>query len=123
MKADKYESTQRMHAQLKLPRLDDRRNYHLSVLSHKNIHTEGKTGLSIYFKKVNPEQRRNTRHANEMNMVVPRINSVNGRKVIEYRGPSTWNRMEANLKLINKLTSFKSGLLKRITPEFDNHPM
>ena len=61
-------------------------------------------------------------HANEMNMVVPRINTVNGRKAIEYRGPSTWNRMEGNLKLIDKLTCFKSELLKRITPEFDNHP-
>ncbi len=55
-------------------------------------------------------------------MVVPHMNSVNGRKAIEYRGPVTWNKMEASCKLINKLVSFKSTLLKRITPELDNHP-
>ena len=55
-------------------------------------------------------------------MVIPRINNVNGRKAVEYKGPATWNMTEASYELINKLASFKSMLLKRITPELDNHP-
>ena len=93
----------------------------MSVLAHKNIYIEAKTGLSKYFTKIDTIQCRNTRHANEMNLVIPRINSVNGRKAIEYRGPVTWNRMEATYKLINELSTFKTELLKRITPELANH--
>ena len=122
LKADKWESVSHMHSQLKLPKLDDRRNYHLAVLAHKNRYIEEKTGRSKYFVKINPNQQRNTRHANEMNLIILRINSDNRCRAIEFRGPMTWNKVEASLKLINKLTSFKLELLKRITSEFDNHP-
>ena len=63
-----------------------------------------------------------TRHANEMNMKIPRINSQTGRKAIEYRGPYFWNTLDTDLKLNDNLNSFKNNLFKRAYEELDNHP-
>ena len=122
LKADKRESTARMHKTLNFLKLDKRRNIHLASLCHKNIYTEGGNPLSKLFNKIMDGNRCTTRHANKMNMKIPRINSQTGRKSIEYRGPHFWNLLEPDLKLNDNLNSLKKNLFKRAYDELDNHP-
>ncbi len=122
LKADRRESTVAMHKTLKFLKLDKHRDTHLANLCHKNIYVEGSKPLSKYFIRVLEGNRRITRHANEMNMIVPRINSHTGRKAISYRGPYTWNFLDSDSKLNENFNSFKSAVLKWAFEELDNHP-
>ena len=122
LKADKRKSIDTMHKTLNILRLEDRTDYHMSNLSHKNIYITSETALSKVFEKVDMGNWRATRHVNVMNMVVPRVDSVVGWKAIVFRGPCHWNNLDTDLKHTDKLMSFEALLLKRACVEVDNHP-
>ena len=113
---------QDMHNELKLIPLEDRRALHLSQLCHKGIYEEPRHSLSKFFKRISETNRRPTRTRNQMNMQLPKLKSSKARLGFAYRGPSHWNHIENEHKLINNYNSFKTAIYKRFKDQWDNHP-
>ena len=112
-----------MHRDLRLLKLEDRRNLHLGLLCHKNVYPEGEQGLEKYFVKANNIGVSRVTRTNTMaNVKIPKINSTSGRKAIAYRGPTHWNDLPINHKMEPKFNSFKGMLCKRAYATIDNHP-
>ena len=116
----KLDSTHKMHEDLKLSKLSDRRDMHLSQLTHKNVHDEGCLSRLIHRTAVGRGHR--TRRCNEFNLTVPRTKTMKGRCAYSYRGPVNWNRLKVDLKAIIKYETFKRSIAKEVFPPFDNHP-
>ena len=81
----KRNSTDKMHRDLKLLKLKDRRQMHLQHINHKNIHETG--SLSKLLVRKNGERVQRTRHANELTLFEPRMKTNKGRCAYSYRGP------------------------------------
>ncbi len=96
--ADKYASISEMHSELGLMKLDCKRNVHLGNLCHKTVHSEHSTWLSKFFKNIRQLGNRVSHRTNERNVVVLRIRSNCGRRLISYRGPTFWNSVPNDLK-------------------------
>ena len=121
LKAGPRDHINEMHREIKLDLLVDRRTYHLSAECHKNIHIEEHAPLKRLFvlNALNPNRR--TRRICKYDVIVPRVHNSVGQKAISYIGPTTWNRLPADLKEIVKLKKFKNEL-KRRTNTLANHP-
>ena len=121
LKCGNREHITNIHEELKLEYLNNRRDKHLAIECHKNIHGKVYNPLKKIFKlKANTNNRR-TRRGCQFDVEIPRVNSNIGRKAISFTGPQTWNRLKRELKEISNFNSFKSKL-KKIEAIFDNHP-
>ncbi len=76
-----------MHNRLKLDLLSDRRDKHLVVECHKNIHLEHEQPLSRYFKLKKNTVNRRTRRGCNYDVEMPKVISNIGRKAFSYMGP------------------------------------
>ena len=109
-----------MHSELRLLKLQDRRNIHLQFVNHKNIHSRG--CLSQYLHRRVGLGVHRTKHMNEFTHFVPRLKTNKGRYAYSYRGPCSWNKVDEELKRIESFDLFKSRLMRKVSPMFDNHP-
>ena len=114
------DSTDQMHTELGLIRSPDRREMHLSRLTHKNVHTSG--SLSKFSHRVATGRIDRTRRCNEFNLIVPRVKTMKGSCAYSFRRPDKWNELKVDLKAITKYETFKSTIMKRTFPPFINHP-
>ena len=111
-----------MHAELGLMPLNERRDIHLSQLCHKNIYLNSVQSLHKFFKPARIVGGRRTRAVDNATMYVPNLKTDKGRQAFEYRGPSHWNKLNEDLRKIEKYATFQRELLKRSSLELDNHP-
>ena len=116
----KRDSTDKMHKDLKLLRLKDRRQMHLQHINHKNIHVKG--SLSRLLRRRQGDCVQRTGHANELTLFEPRMKTNKSRCAYSYRGPYSWNRLEADIEEIESFNAFKSMLSKKLSQIYDNHP-
>ena len=110
-----------MHRELKLDLLKNRRSKHLFAECHKNIHTDKVLPLKRFFVFNRNCANRRTRRVCKYDVLVPRLQTSSGQRAFSFVGPSTWNRLSADLKEIVKHKSFKNKL-KKIDNIWDNHP-
>ena len=115
------ENVARLHQELKIPLLKDRKDVHLKCICHKNVHGETQTGLNSMFNRVDLGNRQ-MRQVTNPNMIVAQINSVKGRMVISYRGPAAWNTLSAGLKTEESYNTFKNAIYAKMMEVWDNHP-
>ena len=120
LRAHRRTSTDDMHSNLRLMRLEPRREFHLQCICHTNIYFEDYACLSKFFEPVGLN-RRTTRSSNNKNMKVPNIRSTKGRMAFRYKGPVTWNKLSNTEKAIEKYTTFKSVVRRKLLPTFDDH--
>ena len=92
------------------------------VICHKVMTSEGKSSLSRFFIPLNVGGRRVTRRSTGKDMRVPKMNTNKGRCSIQFRGPNHWNKLNPNLKEIEKFRSFKTEYSKMLKSNFENHP-
>ena len=90
-------------------------------MSHKHIYYDEYACLSKFFEPVGLN-RRTTRAANNKDMKVPNIRSTKGRMAFRYKGPVAWNKLSNSEKSIEKYTSFKQTVQRKLLPTFDDHP-
>ncbi len=91
------------------------------VECHKNVFPEGPAPLKKMFIPIVNHAVQRTRRCMGNNVVVPRVKTNQGRKAFSYVGPVTWNGLEGNLKLVDKMEPFKREL-KKLFSMFDDHP-
>ncbi len=119
LKVPKDTSVDNMHKELALPTLPQRRQYHMATECYKSVTTPN-SGLNFMFNRVG-SNRRTTRLVTNLGMIIPRLNSNQGRKAFRYRGPMCWNDLEQNLKTSESLAIFKSSMMKKLMRDV-NHP-
>ena len=110
-----------MHEELKLDYLSHRREKHLAIECHKNIHGKLYNPLKKFFKLKANNINHRTRRGCQFDVEIPRVNSNIGRKAISFTGPNTWNRLKRELKETTNINSFKNKP-KKTDVIFDNHP-
>ena len=110
-----------MHNDLKLDKLETRRTFHLGNLCFKNVHCTNNTGIQDLFIKQEARGQLITRNAT-CNVIVPLIRTTVGHKSIAYRGPSFWNKLDRDIKIINKYATFTREWRKICCTNFENHP-
>ena len=121
LRARRLTSTDEMHKNLNLMRLEPRREFHLQCICHTNIYHDEYACLSRYFEPVGLN-RRTTRAANNKDMKIPNIKSTKGRMAFRYKGPVAWNKLSNSEKSIGKYTTFMSVLQRKLLPTYDDHP-
>ena len=109
-----------MHKELNIMTLKERRDYHLSVECHKNIHNEF-AALKMFFTPIAATNVRSTRGTEANKMCVPNLVTQTGRKAFSYRGPNHWNKLDSKLTKLMTLNPFKNALLKDVLRDV-NHP-
>ena len=119
--AYKYEHIDEMHQELKLEKLKIRRKFHLGNLCHKNVHCIANTGIQDLFIKRDMGNHTTTRTA-ACNVVVPLVRTATGCKAICYRGPSFWNGLSKDFKIIDKYPAFVREWRKVCCTNFEKHP-
>ncbi len=62
-----------------------------------------------------------TRQTETLGLVVPDIRSKLGRHAFYYHGAKCWMELDPELRQIEKLSGFKSEMMKRISRDI-NHP-
>ena len=87
--------------------IDRRKDYFLSTLMYKCIHSEAPTWLMNNILMASENHNVITRHATELNVVVPKPNVEIFRKSFHYQGASVWNSLPVNIKYATTLNSFK----------------
>ncbi len=121
--AGRYTSVKDMHCSLKLEMLNDRRNVHMALECHKNIYFEGQASLAhFYIPVMEVHGGIRTRHADSKFMTVPRTRTATGAKAYSVRGPSFWNSLLKDLRIIESYTSFRSSISSCAKVMFENHP-
>ena len=108
-----------MHRELAIPTLEQRCQLHLATECYESA-TTPESGLKYIFNEIGIN-RRSTRLAANMGMVVPRLNTTQGRKACRYRGPNCWNGLDQDLKTCESLAVFKSNMLRKLMSNV-NHP-
>ncbi len=121
LRAHRLTSTDEMHKELQLMRLEPRREFHLQCICHTNIYYDEYACLSKFFEPVGLNHR-TTRASSNKDMKVPNIRSTKGRMAIRYKGPVAWNKLGNVEKSIEKYTTFKPSVLRKLLPTFDDHP-
>ena len=104
------------HSALKILKLKDRKDLHLSMDCHKSIYKRN-SSLLKYFK---PKVTRVTREG-DTRTGMPDIKTTMGRTAFSYRGPEHWDKFPQNLKTTTSRDSFKSEYLKTLFRD-ENHP-
>ena len=122
LRRNKRASITDMHRELKLMKLQDRRDLHLSENCHKNIYSDIPPSLGSYFVQIPPRNYRETRQRNRMYMVVPRAKSTCGQKAFSIRGPKHSNSLSNDVRLVEKFKTFQRELRAKKDLVFDNHP-
>ena len=117
--ADKDTSVKQMHQQLELPTLHQRRMYHQAVDCFNNVNNE-EAGLNKYY-KTNDTRERTTRSTGTKYMGVPNLRTCVGRKAYSYRGPTFWNNLGADSRLMTDKEQFKRHINKVLCRDV-NHP-
>ena len=84
-------STEEMHKDLPLLRLDARRFIHMGMEFHKSVHGNGDYSLSHFFVPLINVRARQTRASTAKRLHVPRFKTNVGSKAIRVRGPVFWN--------------------------------
>ena len=120
LKVPKETGITTMHDELKLMQLSERREYHLLVECHNNVHNE-EASLNYMFVKTGDVCTRVTRNTESHAMVVLDIRSVIGRKAFSFRGLARWNSLDRELRQISSKNGFKNRLLKEFLRDV-NHP-
>ena len=119
LKVPKDTHVEDMHQTLGLPTLAQRREAQIVNECYKSVTTPD-SGLHYMFSLIG-NNRRSTRLANNMGMIIPRLNTSQGRKAFRYRGPTCWNGIEQGLKTSESLAIFKSNMMKKLMRDV-NHP-
>ena len=112
-----------MHRSLKIQLLHDGRNVHMALECHRNIYFEGQGSLAHFYVpiiKVHGNIR--TRQTETKCMVVPRTRTAVGGKAYSVRGPSFWNNITKDLRLLESFSAFKSTIYSSEEAMFENHP-
>ena len=122
LKANNRDNVRTMHEQLGLLDLATRREMHLSFTCHKVVYSEGCSSLNTFFVPLSVGGRRDTMRSNGKNMKVPNMRTCKGRNSFSYRGPNYWNDISNDLKMIEKISTFKEGYSKELAGKFENHP-
>ena len=120
--AESRTSTEWMHNELGLLKLNDRRMLHLCFQLHKNIYVDNSSSLSKFFVPIVKVTNRNTRAAHGKCMRVVNLRSDMGRKAFTYMGPVNWNRLPLELWVIEKFDEFKKAISTQVHNLFGDHP-
>ena len=120
--ADKDTRIADMHRDLKLEMLYTRRKVHLSNFNHRNVYPEIETTISNMYIPLSSLNVRETRQGSTMCMKVPLVKTCMGQKAISYIGPSSWNQLPVEARLIAKFDTFKNHLKRICMNLFENHP-
>ncbi len=121
LRAHERTSTDEMHKTLNLMHLEPRREFYLQCVCHTNIYYDEYACLAKHFEPVGLN-RRTTRSVNNGNMKVPHIKSVKGCMAIRYKGPVSWNKLDNQLKSIEKYKTIKTAVQNKLLPTYDDHP-
>ncbi len=121
VRAHRLTSTEDMHRDLRLMILEPRREFHLQCICHMNIYYDDYACLSKFFEPVGLN-RRTTRASNNKDMKVLNILSTKRRMALRYIGPVSWNKLANSEKMIEKYSTFKSAVQKKLLLTFDDHP-
>ncbi len=109
-----------MHAVLDLPKLHDRRDFHLKIECYKNA-SNPLASLNNMFTLEASIRSRVTRDTDALSMHAPDIRSNVGCKSFSYRGPFPWNHINELLRQSESLQVFKTHLTKDMCRDV-NHP-
>ena len=110
----------RLHSELELPPLKQRRQIHMAMKCHDNIFND-EAGLHKMFITIDEHRAWPTRSENQNLMTVANIRMVNGRKAFSYRGPYFWNTLDNEVRKIEAKNSYKTHITKLICQDV-NHP-
>ena len=100
--------------------LKERRDYHMSVECHKNVHNQF-AALHSFFTPLSTIAVRTMRGTEAKQMSIPKKVTQTGRKAFSYRGPDHWNKLDVCLRNLDKVNPFKNQLLKEFMRDV-NHP-
>ncbi len=120
--AEARTSTDEMHKELGLLKLNERRQLHLCFQLHKNIYVDDTSSLSKFFTPVIAVTGHRTRGAVGKSMVVVNLRSDTGRKAFSYHGPNSWNALPLQLRSIEIFNDFKKAVSEQVHDLFGDHP-
>ena len=106
------------HVQLELLPLHYRSEMFLLSECHKSMYTVDPYCLGEFFVPVLPVTGRRTRFAVGQNVKIPIKKTNMGKKAICYRGPVTWNSLEASAKLVEDFDEFKRLIRVEMSTRF-----
>ena len=89
---------------------------------HKVVHGPENGSLCRFMVPVKNTGRAHTRGKSNNNMVIPQIRTNMGQKGICFRGPSFWNRLPNDLKVVRVFRSFERLLSGMVHQLFGDHP-
>ncbi len=87
--------------------LEQRKKYYVSSLMFKSMHGLNPHWINNNILMACENQDRNTRFANNMNVVVPKPNIETFRNSFMYQGAISWNNLPPDLKYATTHDSFK----------------
>ena len=102
--------------------LRTRRMVHMSIFNHRNVNPYIDTAISSLYVPVSTVSKRQTRQGITMCMRIPPFRTCMGQKCISYFGPSTWNQLPHDARLISSHVSFKTHVKEFSRIFFENHP-
>ena len=117
--ADINTSIDRMHSELGLLTLKQRRYLHQAMDCFNNINI-AESGLHDMYETID-NRARVTRNTGTKCMKVPNIRTTVGRKAYCYTGPSFWNSVEPEAQGIECKNAFKKHISKSLCRDV-NHP-
>ena len=120
--ADKDTRMADMHRDLKLEMLCTRCSIHLNCFNHKNVYPEVDTLIRAMYIPVTNVSSRQTRQSMSLCMRVPVVRSCTGQRAISFIGPSSWNLLPADLRLLKNHDTFKQHVKEFSRILFENHP-
>ncbi len=118
LKCNKRTPIKRMHDELKILTLDQRRELNRAIQCYKEVN-EPSSGLNYMFVPV--EIARSTRRSNAKKVKVPRVDQECGRKAFSYRGPVFWNNLDTELKNKESKEAFRQAYIRELLRD-QNHP-
>ncbi len=109
--ADRRTHVKEMHEELKLLYMDERAMYNFCVILFKCLNNMAPEYLKDLLTSRADAHNINTRAANEGELHVPRARTRAGECAFYVRGPSTWNTLPLNLRIIANLNEFKREII------------
>ena len=115
-------STRDMHIEADLMYLSDRRHSHTITYVYKGLHGLLPDGVAGQLIPVNTAHNLNTRAAHRNDLSLPAFHLDMTRRAFRYRGPSFWNKLPHDLKVVSVFVRFKRMISSMVHQPFGDHP-
>ena len=97
-------------------------NLHFGFQLHKAVHGPEAGSLCHFMNPITGTTNMRTRGHSSNNMIIPQTRTNMGQKGICFRGPSFWNKLPVELKVVSVFRSFKRLLSGMVHQLFGDHP-